>query len=44
MTGFEMEFPLMPTDEELRQMHKEIMKEKLQVIDGGKDKIEDQEE
>lgn len=41
--GIEFEFPLMPTEEELREMRKEQTKEKLQLMDGGKQKTEDHE-
>lgn len=35
--GIEIEFPLMPTEEELREIRKEQTKERLQVIDGGQE-------
>ncbi|WP_179015955.1 hypothetical protein [Paenibacillus sp. 79R4] len=42
--GIEIEVPLMPTEDELREMRKEQTREKLQVIDGGKESIENEEE
>ena len=39
--GIEFEFPLMPTEEELREMRKEQTKEKLQLLDGGKEQNND---
>ncbi|WP_182914573.1 hypothetical protein [Paenibacillus thiaminolyticus] len=42
--GIEFEIPLIPTEEELRQMRKEQTKEKLQLLDGGKDNNIDDEE
>ncbi|GIO33248.1 hypothetical protein J2TS6_43890 [Paenibacillus albilobatus] len=41
--GIEFEFPLIPTEEELRQMSKDVTREKLQIIDGGKNLIDDEE-
>ncbi|WII36828.1 hypothetical protein [Paenibacillus thiaminolyticus] len=35
--GIEFEIPLIPTEEELRQMRKERTRESLQVIDGKKE-------
>lgn len=34
--GIEFEIPLMPTEEQLRQMSKEQTREKLQILEGGK--------
>lgn len=42
--GIEFEFPLIPTEEELRQMRKEQMKDKLQLLDGGKENSKDDDE
>ncbi|MFW5436571.1 hypothetical protein [Paenibacillus apiarius] len=43
--GIEFEFPLIPTEEELRQLRKEQTRDKLQVIDGKKEqKIEDKQD
>jgi len=44
MSGIEFEFPLFPTEEELRQLQKEQTREKLQLLHGGKDKTENEEE
>ncbi|BFH63916.1 hypothetical protein [Paenibacillus azoreducens] len=41
--GIEFEFPLIPTEEELRQMSKDVTREKLQIIDGGKNLIDSEE-
>ncbi|MFD0868778.1 hypothetical protein [Paenibacillus residui] len=38
--GIEIEFPLIPTEEELREMRKEQTREKLQLLDGGKNSTE----
>ncbi|WP_162616163.1 hypothetical protein [Paenibacillus lutimineralis] len=42
--GIEIEIPLMPTEEELREMRKEQTREKLQLLDGGKDTNNNDEE
>lgn len=34
--GIEIEIPLFPTEEELREMRKAQTREELQVLDGGK--------
>lgn len=42
--SIENEVPLVPTEEELRQIRKEQTKEKLQVIDGVKELTKEEEE
>lgn len=42
--SIEIEVPLVPTEEELRQIRKEQTKEKLQVIDGVKELTKEEEE
>ncbi|GAA0390450.1 hypothetical protein [Paenibacillus motobuensis] len=42
--GIEIEIPLIPTEEELREMRKEQTREKLQLLDGGKDTNKNDEE
>jgi hypothetical protein len=42
--GIEIVIPLIPTEEELREMRKEQTREKLQLLDGGKDTNENTEE
>lgn len=39
--GIEFEFPLIPTEEELRQMSKDVTREKLTVLDGNPVNIQD---
>lgn len=41
--GIEFDSPLTPTEEELRQMQKEQSREKLQVLDGGKNSSSEKE-
>lgn len=38
MSGFEFEIPLVPSKDQLRELEKQVMKEKLQVIEGAKEK------
>lgn len=42
--SIEIEVPLVPTEEELRQIRKEQTKEKLQVIDGVNELTKEEEE